>query len=408
MHILFLTDNFPPEVNAPAQRTLEHCLQWVNNGHQVTVITSVPNFPKGIVYPGYKNKFWQKEFYSGIKVVRVWTYMSANEGFYKRTLDYTSYLLASFIASLFIKRVDIIIGTSPQFFTALSAYLASVFKRKPWIFELRDIWPDSIMAVGAIHSKLIFKMLKNVELFLYRRSNLIVVVTHSFKKYLLDLKILPTKISVVTNGYSRHILKPAIDSQSLRHVLDLREKFLVGYIGTHGLAHNLETILGAAKIIANNHNEERVHFIFLGDGAEKAKLMNIARDQKIENVTFLNTVSRDLVSAYWGLLDVSVIHLKRTQLFEGVIPSKLFESMAMGVPVLHGVAGESAEIVRNLRLGLEFDAENPSQLALAILEIKNSGHLNEYRKNCLASASQFTREVLAEKMLNEILRVKNA
>ena len=139
-HILFLTDNFPPEVNAPASRTFEHCREWVKSGCQVTVITCVPNFPKGKIFEGYQHKLWQVEFMAGIRVVRVWTYVTANQGFAKRSLDYLSFMLGSIVASFFIKKVDIIIGTSPQFFTVCSAYLVGIFKKKPWIFELRDIW----------------------------------------------------------------------------------------------------------------------------------------------------------------------------------------------------------------------------------------------------------------------------
>ena len=138
MKILFLTDNFPPEVNAPANRTFEHCLEWVKKGIEVTVITSFPNFPKGKVYDGYKNKFFQIDNMNGIKVIRVWTFITSNSGFYLRILDYLSFSFSSFIAGLFIK-TDIIIATSPQFFTAVTGRWLSLFKKKPWIFEVRDI-----------------------------------------------------------------------------------------------------------------------------------------------------------------------------------------------------------------------------------------------------------------------------
>ena len=141
MRILFLTDNFPPETNAPATRTYEHCLKWINMGYKVTVITCFPNFPKGKVFEGYTNKLYQKENIDGITVIRVWSYIAANQGFIKRIIDFVSFAITSFFAGLFVGKVDVIIGTSPQFFTTLSAYGLSVVKRKPWIFELRDLWP---------------------------------------------------------------------------------------------------------------------------------------------------------------------------------------------------------------------------------------------------------------------------
>lgn len=156
--ITFLSDNFPPEVNAPANRTYEHCREWVRSGVEVTVITCAPNFPKGRVYEGYKNKLYQTEIIDGIKVIRVWSYITANEGFVKRILDYISFAVASFIAGLFVK-TDLIVATSPQFFTALSGWLLSIFKRKKWIFEVRDLWPESIMAVGAMKRNMAIRFL---------------------------------------------------------------------------------------------------------------------------------------------------------------------------------------------------------------------------------------------------------
>ena len=182
MHILFLTDNFPPEVNAPASRTFEHCREWVKAGNQVTVITCAPNFPAGKVFSGYKNKLWQTEEMDGIRVIRVWSYITANAGFIKRILDYISFMPPAVLASFFVKKPDLVIGTSPQFFTVCAAYLVSLFKRIPFVFELRDIWPESIKAVGAMNDSIIIKLLEKIELFLYRKAKMIVSVTHAFKK----------------------------------------------------------------------------------------------------------------------------------------------------------------------------------------------------------------------------------
>ena len=142
MHILFLTDNFPPEVNAPASRTFEHCREWVRAGHKVTVITGVPNFPRGKVYEGYSNRLWQRETMEGIQVIRVWTYITANAGFAKRILDYQSFMVAATLAAPLVHKVDVVVGTSPQFFTVCAAYVISRFKRIPFVFELRDLWPE--------------------------------------------------------------------------------------------------------------------------------------------------------------------------------------------------------------------------------------------------------------------------
>ena len=163
MNILFLTDNFPPETNAPATRTHEHARQWVAAGHQVTVLTNVPNFPTGRVFPGYRNKLWQREAMDGIRVVRVWTYVTANEGFFRRSLDYFSFGASSVIGGLFLPTPDVIVATSPQIFTALGACILAWIKRRPFVFELRDLWPDSIVAVGAMREGPLLRMLRRLE-----------------------------------------------------------------------------------------------------------------------------------------------------------------------------------------------------------------------------------------------------
>ena len=200
MHILFLSDNFPPEVNAPASRTFEHCRQWVREGNQVTVITCNPNFPKGEIFPGYRNRLLQKEKMSGINVIRVWTYIAENKGFAMRILDYLSFMLSSFIASFLVRKVDLIIGTSPQFFTTVSAWCSSIFKRVPFVFELRDLWPESIKAVGALKDSKLIRLFEALEMFLYRRASRIVSVTKSFKNNLIQRGIHGDKVDVVTNG----------------------------------------------------------------------------------------------------------------------------------------------------------------------------------------------------------------
>jgi hypothetical protein len=170
MHILFLTDNFPPETNAPASRTYEHAMRWVRAGHKVTVVTGAPNFPSGKIHAGYSNALWRRETMDGIDVVRVWTYITANEGFLKRTLDYVSFMVAAILASPFLPRPDIIVGTSPQFFTPCAALVVSWWRRRPFVFELRDLWPDSIVAVGAMRETLAIRLLRKLEYFLYRRG----------------------------------------------------------------------------------------------------------------------------------------------------------------------------------------------------------------------------------------------
>ncbi|WP_341644724.1 glycosyltransferase family 4 protein [Thauera sp. SDU_THAU2] len=400
MHILFLTDNFPPEVNAPASRTFEHCREWRNMGHEITVITCAPNFPKGKVFDGYRNRLWQAEEVEGIRVIRVWSYITANEGFVKRILDYQSFMLSAVLASPFVRKVDLIVGTSPQFFTACAAYAASRMKRVPWVFELRDLWPESIRAVGAMKESKALDLVEKLELFLYRQANAVVTVTNAFRENLIRRGIDGQKIDVVTNGVDISRFKPRQKDAELLARLGLEGKFIAGYIGTHGMAHALDTLLEAAAKLKALPDGDRYRLLLLGDGACKADLVLKARSMGLDNVVFVDSVSKQEVVRYWSLLDVSIIHLRKTELFTTVIPSKLFECMGMGIPVLHGVSGESADIVQEEGAGIVFEPENADALCDGVVRMfEDRTAYERYRSKGLGGARKYDRKELARRML---------
>ena len=401
MRILFLTDNFPPETNAPAARTYEHCLKWINMGYQVTVITCFPNFPVGKVYDGYTNKLYQKENIDGIIVIRVWSYITANSGFTKRIFDYLSYGVSSFIFGLFIK-TDLIIATSPQFFTAVSAYFLSFFKNKKWIMEVRDLWPNSIVAVGSISSKsLTFKVLKFIEKKLYHHATKIVVLTDSFKKYLINQhNIEEAKIGVFKNGINLKLIKSLSinDVDKLKQKLGLTDKIIISYIGTHGLAHALKFILSSIQKIKNSN----IHFLFIGDGAEKKKLLAYSKSLKVKNFTFLNSMPKQDVLNYISISDYSLVNLKKSDEFLNVIPSKIFENIALYKPVLLGVEGEAKQLIEYYDVGFSFVPENTESFINAIDKIQKID-LHKFKKNCNKMVQDFDRDLIAEKMINFII-----
>ena len=401
MHILFLTDNFPPEVNAPATRTFEHCRAWVAAGNRVTVITCAPNFPKGTIFPGYRNKLWHREKVEGIDVVRVWTYITANEGFLRRSLDYASFMLTAIPAALLVPSVDVLVTTSPQFFCPCAGYIASRLKRRPWVFELRDLWPESIRAVGAIKSEHLLGLLERLELFLYRRSSAVIAVTAAFKDDLTSRGIDPTKISVISNGADLSRFSSRARDAALAEELSLNGKTIAGYVGTHGMAHGLSTVLAAARLLQEQTAGNNIRFLFLGDGAEKGKLKAEAETLGLNNVLFLDSVPRSEVARYWSLLDLAIIHLKKAELFKTVVPSKLFECMAMGLPVLHGVEGESARIVTEYRVGRVFTPEDATSLAEVVLSLAANPALRaELGRRGVQAAHLFDRSKLAARMLD--------
>ncbi len=402
MHILFITDNFPPESNAPAIRTFEHTREWVKNGHIVTVITCSPNFPDGKLFEGYKNKWIHKEIIDDINIWRVKTYMTSNEGFFKRSIDYISFMFSSILFGVFTKKVDVVIGTSPQFFTIISAWFLAKLKRVPFIFELRDIWPASITAVGAMKSSWIITTLEKIELFMYRQSKLIISVTNSFKKELYKRGIDQNKIKVIHNGVDLDKYKP---SQKKDYYFikkfNLKDKFVVGYIGTHGLAHSLDNIIDAAEKIQRNDN---IRFVFAGGGADRKRLEKVVQERNLTNVVMIPRQPREKMPNLWSICDVSLVHLKDTPLFRTVIPSKIFESMGAGLPILISVPkGEATEIIEKTNSGIILPPEDSKALFKAILLIqKNNDLYNKLSINSAKASKFYNRKTIALEMLGYI------
>ncbi len=366
MHILFLSHYFPPEVNAPASRTFEHCRQWVKDGHEVTVVTCAPNHPRGKVYEGYRNALYMREEKDGIHVIRLWTFVTANEGFAKRTLNYVSYLVAASVAAPFLATVDIVISTSPQFFNGLAGYLVSRIKRRPWVLEIRDLWPESILAVGAVTNRFVIRVLEWLELFAYRKADHLVPVTDAFRRHMESKGIAASKITVVKNGADLFLYTPVSGKNPMLESLGLEGKFVASYFGTHGMAHHLETALYAAKRLSDY---PQIIILLAGDGAERNRLLKLRDSLGLTNVLMLEQQPKECMPWLWGLSDVSLILLKKSDLFKTVIPSKLFESMAMERPIILGVEGESAEIVQRAKAGFCIEPENDRDLAARVLEL---------------------------------------
>lgn len=397
MKLLFLTDNFVPEVNAPATRTYEHCKEWVEQGVDVTVITCVPNFPMGKVFNGYKNKLYQKEVVDGIKVIRVWTYISANKGFVKRILDYLSFMISSFMVGLFIK-TDIIIATSPQFFTAISGRWLSFWKRKKWVMEVRDLWPESIKAVGAINKGLVIQFFEFLEKRMYKSAHKIIVVTDSFKETLTNIHgVQEAKIEVVKNGVNSDLFYPVSKNVKLINELNIQNKLIVGYIGTHGMAHSLDFIFKCAKKVTDS----RIHFLFLGDGAKREELLELKEVLKLDNVTMVASVKKNEVIDYISILDIALVNLRKSDTFKHVLPSKIFELSAMEKPILLGVEGEAKELIENYDIGIAFTPENEKDFLDKLEKIKNKPSV---KSGFIKLKKDFDRKNLALKMLNYIRR----
>ena len=398
MKILFLTENYPPETNAAANRVHERAKFWADWGHDVTVITCAPNFPKGRLHEGYANKWYQTGVMDGIRVVRVKTFISANEGVVLRMLDFLSFMITGFVASLFQKRPDVVVATSPQFFTAVAGWAVGLCRRRPFVFELGDIWPASIIAVGAMEPSLMIRMFERLELFLYRRSAAIVALTPKFKENLIGRGIEGDKISIVINGVDIDRFRKTPRDKALAAEWGLKDKFVIGYIGTHGMAHGLSNVLEAAARLRDN---DRVMFLFVGDGAERDDLISLAAEKGLENVRFIESQPRENVPAIWSVCDVALVHLRDSVAFSEVIPSKIFEAMAMELPtLLVAPQGVASDIVLSTRSGVWAPAEQPDRLAHVAARLAEKPRLLEMLgRNGAAASGRFSRRRQAEEMI---------
>lgn len=398
MRILFLSDNFPPEGNAPATRLHEHATRWVRAGHEVTVVTCAPNFPEGKLFPGYRNAWRQVEVLDGIRVVRVKTYITANEGFIKRTLDYVSFMLMATLMSLFERRPDVVVATSPQFFCVIAGWAVSVAKWRPFVFELRDLWPASITAVGAMKRGKVIRLLERIELFLYRRANAVVSVTESFREDLVARGIARDKIHVVINGVDLERYEPRPRDEALAREFGLAGKFVAGYMGTHGLAHALPKVLEAAERL---RDRDDIAFFFAGSGAERARVEQIVAERELANVKLIPRQPKERMPALWSLCDLSVVPLRDNPVFATVIPSKIFESMGMGVPILMSLPeGEATGIIRRTGSGVCVPPEDPAAMADAVRALADDpARMQTLRRTAREAAPQFSRDALARDML---------
>lgn len=398
MDILFLADNFPPERNAQASRVYERACHWVRWGHRVTVITCAPNFPEGKVFEGYANRWHQVEEMSGMRVVRVKTYIAPNAGRYRRIVDFLSYMAAAFVAGLFERRPDLVVATSPQFFGALGGCGLAAVRRVPFVLELSDLWPDSVVAVGAMKRNGALRWLEKIELWMYRRAVRIVALTKAFKQNLVRRGIDAGRIGVVINGVESSRYAPRERDRELARRWGLAdEHFVVGYIGTHGMAHALENVLRAAAL----DGDPDIRFLFVGAGAERERLVAEAQRMGLRNVVFVPAQPKETMPAYWSLCNVALVHLKDTPLFETVIPSKIFEAMGMGLPILLAAPeGEASEVLAESGAGLWTPPERPQELLDAVRLLKSNQALyHRLASRSRAAAPNYSRERQAREML---------
>lgn len=369
MRILFVSHYFPPEVNAPANRTHEHARRWVADGHDVTVITGVPNHPRGEIFPGYRNRLIQEERVDGIRVIRTWTYVTPNEGFLRRTLNYVLFAAASVLASLRAERPDVVVATSPQFFVGLAGAVISRLRRRPLVLEVRDLWPDSIVQLGQLRNARVVRFLEWVETRLYRSAAGIVVNTRAFIDHIAARGVPRDRIELIYNGIDPSLFAPRPPDRELLRRHGLEGRWLVAYIGTLGLAHALDTVLDAAERMSGRGD---VTFLFIGDGADRARLEAEAARRGLDAVRFLGLRPRAEMPAWIASVDCLLVMLRDLPVFETVIPSKIFEFCAQERPVVVAARGEIRRMVEEAKAGFVVDPEDGAALAAMLQRVRES------------------------------------
>jgi colanic acid biosynthesis glycosyl transferase WcaI len=378
--ILYVSQYFPPEMGAPAGRAAELSRLWVEDGHEVTVLTGFPNHPTGIVPPEYRGKFRRlvtRDIYHGVNLVRTWLLPCPNRKAYERMLNYSSFCVSSAATGVFLDKPDLVIATSPQLLVGLSGWWLARYNGVPFVFEVRDLWPESLAAVGMGDCKSpLHRSLARIAGFLYRSCDRLVVVTPAFKEYLIrHWRVPEEKIFVVENGVETSLFNRLTPNAAIRRELGAEDKFVASYIGTMGNAHGLETLLAAAARL--QESAPNVLFLLVGEGAEKERIISLARARGLTNVRFVDQQPREKIPAYICASDTCLVLLKKAELFKTVLPTKMLEFMSCARPVVLGVDGHARKVMEQANAGIFITPEDPAALAEAVIRLAADPALRE-------------------------------
>lgn len=400
MKILYVSQYFPPEMGAPAARVAELSRHWARMGHDVTVLTGFPNHPTGVVPEEWRSRLHRlhcTDTIDGVKVVRTWLWPLPNRKAHERIRNYASFCVSAAISGLALPKPDVVIATSPQLLCALAGWWLAWWKRVPFVFEVRDLWPESLAAVGAgSEGSLLHRTLGAIAGFLYRRAQRIVVVAPAFTNHLMRYWNVPAaRISTVENGVETDVFRLDPAAAEVRKQLHLEDRFLICYIGTMGNAHGLETLIAAAEELQTALPSTM--FLLIGEGAEKDRIAKLAAQRGLQNIKFLDQQPRERIPAYVSAADLCLVMLRKSELFKTVIPTKLLEYMACERPVIVAVDGQARQIVETAHAGVFVEPENSKALVKAILDLAGE---SERRRQMGASGrayivNQFSREKTA-------------
>lgn len=364
MRILFIKQLFNPE---PTAKALDFALELKKNGHEVQVLTGFPSYPLGRIYEGYRQKLWSKENIKGIEIIRVPIYPDHSQSGTKRMLHYLSYAIsASLLGPFLVKKADVAFAYQGAIPVGIPAYLLKKLRNIPFVYDINDLWPDTVAESGMLKRKSLLKFVDRWCQWNYRHASRITVATPGFKERLIQRRVPATKIDIVPNWCRDEIHSDALPE-------DVRSKYFpidylnILYAGNLGRMQSLYTILDAAKELGSTGL--KVRFVLMGDGIEATSLKQYRQKHGISNVIFLPRVTANEVSYYLNSADVLLVHLKNTDLFDITIPSKILSYMKSGKPVLLGMRGNAADLIENSGGGWKFEPDNVEDLVVQVKKI---------------------------------------
>ena len=375
MRILFLTQYCPPEVGAPQNRIFEFAKKLKEFGHEVTILTALPNYPRGEIFEEYKGKKVVVEEIEGIKVIRTSIYATKSKSFTKRLRNYLSFTFSSvFQGAKHISKQDAIITESPPLFLGWSGYVLAKLKGAKFVFNISDLWPESAVKLGVLHNKLFIKMSVWLEEFCYRKAAAVTCQTEGIVDDIVGRGFDKNKVHLITNGVDTNLFKKENRDESFRREIGVENKFALCYAGIHGLAQGLQVIINAAEIVKH---EENIQFVFVGEGPEKQDLINMVKEKGLKNVTFLPLQPKKNMPKIVASMDAAIIPLKKLELFKGALPSKMFETLASEIPIILPVQGEAAKLIKSANAGIVVEPENSKEIAEAVLKLYNDIELRD-------------------------------
>lgn len=405
MKILFLTQYCPPEVGAPQNRIFEMAKRLKSFGHDVTILTAMPNYPKGEIFEEYKGKKVVKEVMDGINIVRTSIYATKEKSFIKRLRNYLSFTFSSVLTGAkYIEKQDVIITESPPLFLGWSGYVLSKKKKAKFIFNVSDLWPESAVKLDVLHNKALIKASTWLEEFCYKKAAAVTGQTQGIVDNIVNRGFDKNKVHLITNGVDTEFFKKENRDEEFRKQIGIDGKFALCYAGIHGLAQGLEVIVNAAEMIKDYKD---IQIVFIGDGPEKNKLIDMTKEKNLENITFLPVQPKSKMPKIIASMDATIIPLKKLDLFKGALPSKMFEALASQLPIILAVEGEAEKLINNAKAGITVEPENHKEVAEAILKLYND---EELRNNLGINGRKYvienySRESIARKLENILLKL---